>query len=193
MQGNTQSLPSTPSKSRDLDSPTIQVSRPKVNLWLDIAIFVAFLVTTAPRFSGVPVHEWLSLAFAAAAVIHLLLHWQWIVAVTRKFFKAAFKNQRLNYVLNVLLFIDMTVIMFTGVMISRAVLPALGIQLSAGFAWRSIHSLASDAGVIIIGLHAALHWDWIVSTFNRFVLKKPSPGRNSAPAASATAIVEQEA
>lgn len=41
-----------------------------VNFAVDTAIFVAFLVAMAPRFSGIAIHEWLSIAFAAAIVTH---------------------------------------------------------------------------------------------------------------------------
>ncbi|MCC6904676.1 MAG: hypothetical protein IT326_02465, partial [Anaerolineae bacterium] len=57
----------------------------RIRPWLDAALFAAFVIAMAPRFSGLAVHEWLSLALAAAVVCHLLLNWNWIVAVTRRF------------------------------------------------------------------------------------------------------------
>ena len=149
-----------------------QPNRTKINLVIDLVIFLAFLITTAPRFSGVAVHEWLSLALAAAIVAHLLLHWQWIVTTTRRLFSTAMKSQRLGYLLNVLLFIDFTLITLSGILISRSALPALGISIAnSGFVWRGLHSLASNAGLVLIALHIALHWQWIVSTITRFVIK----------------------
>jgi hypothetical protein len=41
--------------------------RNTLNLPIDSTIFIAFLVATAPRFSGIAGHEWLSIAFAATA------------------------------------------------------------------------------------------------------------------------------
>src|SRR5215213_8607455 len=87
--------------------PTRQTStqnRNKLNLFVDIAIFLAFLVAMAPRFSGIAVHEWLGIAFGAAIVTHLLLHWQWLVEVTKRFFSKAQWSARINYILNLLLF-----------------------------------------------------------------------------------------
>src|SRR5204862_8251170 len=113
-------------------SKRVRASGDWIKLGLDVALFVAFLITTAPRFSGVPIHEWLSLALAFTVIVHLLLSWKWIVTVTKRFFKSVLWEARLNYVLNWLLFIDMTALMFTGMMISRFALPALGIYLPLG-------------------------------------------------------------
>ena len=73
----------------------------RINLLVDGTIFIGFLVAMAPRFSGLAVHEWLGIAFAAAIVTHLLLHWDWIVSVTARIFnKALQQKQRINYALN---------------------------------------------------------------------------------------------
>ncbi len=145
----------------------LKVSQVMRDLAVDGTIFAAFLVATSPRLTGESIHEWLGIAFGVAIIVHLLLHWQWIVATTRRIVSKLPWSTRANYLLNTLFFIDMTIILFTGLMISRTALPALGIQLSGGFAWRSLHSLASDIGVLLLGLHIALHWQWIVSAIKR--------------------------
>ncbi|KPV52249.1 hypothetical protein SE17_16620 [Kouleothrix aurantiaca] len=155
-----------------------QPNRNKTNLLVDIAIFVAFLVAMAPRFSGVAVHEWLGIAFGAAIVTHLLLHWQWLVEVTRRFFSKAAPSARVNYVLNALLFIDVTLIIFSGLLISRAALPALGLTVAIGGSWRGIHETTANLFLPLIGLHVALHWQWIANMFKRFVFA-PLAGRRA--------------
>ena len=82
----------------------------KVNLFLDAAIFVAFLLALDPRLTGIAIHEWLGVAGAAAVVVHLLLHWEWIVGVTRRFLGRTSGAARLNYVVDALFFIDLVVI-----------------------------------------------------------------------------------
>ena len=110
----------------------------RFNLLLDSATFVAFLVIMAPHWSGVAVHEWLSIAFAAAIVTHLLLNWQWIAGLTKRLLHHINWFARTNYVLDALLFISMTVAIFTGFMISESVLRIVGIATAR---WR----LASTA------------------------------------------------
>ena len=142
-----------------------------VNYVVDIAIFLAFLVAMNPHATGISVHEWLGIAFGGAILTHLLLHWQWLVNITRRFFGQVSKGARLNYVLNLLFFIDMTIIIFTGIMISESALPTLGITLANGFAWRGLHTTAANLALPILGLHVALHWRWIVNTTKSYFRK----------------------
>jgi predicted ABC-type sugar transport system permease subunit len=141
----------------------------KVNLWVDLGIFVAMLVALAPRFSGIAIHEWLSIALGVTVVIHLLLHWQWLVSVIKRFFSRLPGEARLNFVLNVLLFVDFTIAMFSGIMISREALPFFGITLGDSGAWRSLHTLSSNLCLFIFAFHVALHWKWILSALQRYI------------------------
>jgi hypothetical protein len=143
-------------------------NRNLVNWLVDLGIFVAFLIAMAPRFSGIAIHEWLSIAFGAAIVAHLLLHWQWLVGVARRFASKASWSSRVNYLLNALLFIDITVVIYTGLMISEVALPLVGVQVARGFSWRRLHEVSANLSVLLIGLHVALHWQWIVSMIRRF-------------------------
>ncbi len=148
-----------------------KTSRTKINFLIDFVIFIVFLVAMDPRSTGIAIHEWLSIAFGAAIIIHLLLHWQWLVATTKRIFSKIAAQARLNYVLNMLFFIDMTLIIFTGIMISESALPSLGIRFQPNFFWRWLHSFSADLAVYILGLHVALHWKWVVNAFKRYVLR----------------------
>ncbi|HNN12820.1 MAG TPA: DUF4405 domain-containing protein [Anaerolineales bacterium] len=150
----------------------------RTKLLLDIGTFLAFLVAMDPRFSGIAIHEWLTLALAGTIVVHLLLNWEWIVNVTKKLFGKGLNGSRVNYILNWLLFIDGILIMLSGIMISEAALPALGISLPMDFSWRRLHDMSANLSLIIMGLHLAMHWNWIVTTFKRVFLggiRKPAP------------------
>ncbi|MBI3162969.1 MAG: DUF4405 domain-containing protein [Anaerolineales bacterium] len=139
----------------------------RTKLFLDIALFAAFLITMDPHFSGLAIHEWLSLAAAATVIAHLLLSWSWIVEMTKRIFGKGLNGARINYILNWLLFIDGVLIMLSGIMISEAALPAMGITLPMNFAWRRLHDMSANLSLIIMGLHIAMHWNWIVTTFKR--------------------------
>ncbi len=143
----------------------------KVNLWFDLAILVAAVMAPALRLTGLAIHEWLGIVLGVAIIGHLLLHWQWIVAITKRFFGPTTWGARLNYVVNALFFIGMTLIIFTGLMISKVALPSLGIQLPNGMVWKQLHTLAGDFMVFVLALHVALHWKWILNAANRFMVQ----------------------
>jgi hypothetical protein len=155
------------------------------NLFVDTAIFAGFLLTTDPHATGQTVHEWLGLAFGVGVVTHLLLHWKWIVNVVRRFFSKLPGQVRINSLLDSLLFIDVTLIIFSGLMISKVVLSTFGLSGSHDAIWRWLHTSATHLALIIVALHVALHWKWIVSTIKRYVwqpLRKISviPSRTAA-------------
>jgi hypothetical protein len=138
------------------------------NLLVDTAIFTGFLLATDPHATGQTIHEWLGLAFGAGIITHLLLHWKWIVNVVRRFFSKLPGQVRINSILNGLLFIAMTLIIFSGIMISKVVLSTFGLSGSHDAIWRWLHTSATNVTLIIVGLHVALHWKWIVSTIKRY-------------------------
>ena len=122
-----------------------------------------------------------NLALIAVLIVHLLLSWDWITQITRRFIGRMNRQSRINYILNWLLFIDGTIIMLSGFMISELLIPALGIQLPHNFAWRSLHDLSANLFLILVGLHTALHWNWIVDAFEAVYLstsRQTSPKRS---------------
>lgn len=147
----------------------------RIKLLLDLTTFVAFLIAMDPRSLGIAVHEWLTIALAGTIVVHLLLNWSWIVEVTKRLFAKGkgLNGSRMNYILNWAMFIDGVLIMLSGIMISQAVMPSLGIALPESFSWRGLHSLSTNLFMLGLGLHVALHWNWIVSTVKRLFTWKP--------------------
>lgn len=158
-------------KGTTLQQSSKQAQHNKINLLLDLAIFVAFLVIMAPRSSGIAIHEWLSIAFGATLIVHLLRNWQWIMGVTRRFLGTMQWFTRANYGLDLLLFVDMTVIIFSGLLISEHALPLFGLQTARGGIWRSVHELSANLSFVIVGLHLAFNWQWIVTATKSYVFK----------------------
>ena len=156
---------------------------PKVNFLLDFFVFVAFLLAMDPRSTGIPIHEWLSVAWGAAIVTHLVLHWDWTVAVVKRFVRSASGENRLKLVVDIILFIAGIVLMLSGLLISRSALPTLGINIQgAGMQWRMLHTLSADAALLLVGLHLALSWRWIVNMTRRLIAR-PLFGRKTIPQA----------
>jgi hypothetical protein len=92
------------------------------------------------------------------------------VAVVRRFFGHLAASTRLNLALNIALFVNFVVVVFTGIMISREALPVLGISLAGGHAWEGIHRQAADLILFVAGLHVAIHWKGILSATRRYLV-----------------------
>jgi thiosulfate reductase cytochrome b subunit len=84
--------------------------------------------------------------------------------------KKLWHRSRLNFVVTTVFFIVMTGTLFSGLRISQSVLSTLGIHLNVSQSWKSIHFLLSDAAVIMLGVHFALHLKWVGTNINRYIL-----------------------
>ena len=61
----------------------------------------------------------------------------------------------------------MTLAVASGIAISREALETLGIEWLTNNAWRGLHGLSAEAAVILVGIHIAMHWKWIVNLVRR--------------------------
>jgi cytochrome b len=141
----------------------------KIRLLLDLSTFIALLTVSAPHFTGDAIHEWLGIALSGAIVVHLLLNWKWIVEVTSRLFTKSVKNLTFGYFLNWGLFISGIMTVLSGLMISKTVVPFFGLTLPQNMSWREVHSLSTNIIMVLMGLHVALHWNWIVSMFKKLI------------------------
>lgn len=158
-------------------------SRTLQNFLVDVVLFVVFVLEMDRMGTGLPVHEWLGIAACAVFVVHILLHWEWIVCVARGLFRGVPAWQRLKLAVDALLFVDMVVVMITGIWISKVAMLQIGVQFEQNFLWRWLHSHSADWAVWLIGLHLALNWRWVVTTLKRYVYQ-PLRGSRAAAAFS---------
>jgi hypothetical protein len=165
----------------------------KKNLFLDLGILGLFLIIMEPSITGISLHEWIGVAFAGTIIVHLLLHWKWIVTVGRKFFKKLLHVSRLKFMVDSLLFIAFTTVMMSGIMISRNISSTLGIQMVSSPVWRMLHSASANGTLILVGLHFALNWSWVVSMVKRHVVSPlfPSGKREKTPVLEPVKISKQ--
>jgi hypothetical protein len=141
----------------------------RTRFWLDLFLFVSFLVFMQPALTGIAIHEWLATAAILTFLLHILSQWDWIIAVGRRFFQKFFHQSRLNFILDILLFFSMITVMLSGLLISRSFLPALGFPLAPNFFWRRIHDVSAHFTLLVVAIHVGLHWDWIVNTAKRLL------------------------
>ena len=148
-----------------MDKKKRTFNKVKINVFLDLLLVLIFIVEMEQHFTGKPIHEVLGLIFGAAFIIHVLLHLDWVVKITRGFFKQLVHESRVNYVLNLALLIDMLVTVVSGVLISQT----LGLNFNVDHSWETIHKVASELTLIIVALHVAMHWKWIAHNGSKYL------------------------
>ena len=153
-----------------------QGSKTGINWGLDVALIGAFALLMEPDVSGLTLHEWGGLLLGAALLIHVVLHWPWVVAVTRRFLGHLAGVARAKYLVDAGIGLAFLTLSLTGIAISTTLNTAQALGLGAVFVttMRDLHALAADLALILAGLHLALNWKWIVSTTRRFVLGSPT-------------------
>lgn len=140
------------------------------NFIIDFLILVAFLIASEPHLTGEPIHEWLSLAFAGALIVHILLHWKWIITVGVQYFRKLFHESRLQLLAGILLFISFTALVMSGLMISKTVLNVLNIQVIHNPTWKLVHTLSGKVSLYLVALHFALNWNWIAAMIKKHMI-----------------------
>lgn len=140
------------------------------NWFVDVVLAIVFLVVLSPSFTGRSIHEWLGLAVGGTVIVHLLLHWDWILTTTTRFLRQINTMARINYIVNSLLLILLTVAVLSGLMISQSISQVFGYARSGNSIWREIHATSASLLLILIGVHLALNWKWVVHSVAQFVV-----------------------
>lgn len=165
----------------------------RTNLVLDIGLLVVFLLMYERRGTGASLHEWLGVAMSSMLIIHILLHWEWVVAVTRRFFGTTSRQARLNSVLDRMLFIALTTTLVSGLMVSESILPLVGLQAVGGRFWHWLHTFAADGVFWLVAVHIALHWQWLANAIQRHMIAPLRQRTGRGAGQPATEMEEQQA
>lgn len=136
-------------------------------VWVDIALFVGYVLLSAPQTTGIPFHEYATLAFIPIFVAHIVLDWGWITRVFRRSDRTRSGEVRFNRVFDTVLFVVMVVAIYSGFLVSEAMLPDLGIEPANTEFWSGIHDASGNLLIILVGVHLAMHWPWIRRNIGR--------------------------
>ena len=157
--------------------------RARTRFMLDILIAIGLVAAYRPTWTGISLHQWLSIAIIAPLLLHLIVNWQWAVQVLRTFLKRLFSASRLNFVVDCGLLVATVTVMLSGFMVSPWFAGPLGVSSAHLLVWQVVHLWSANATIALFALHGALHWRWIVGTAKRLA-ETPTPAR-----ARATAVV----
>mgnify|MGYP001236564340 CR=1 FL=1 len=161
--------PVTPSRRRVL-------ARTRLDFWLDALMLVAYTLAYSLGFTGIATHEWLGIGLGVVLLIHITLHWDWVIRITRKLLLPG-GRERFIWLVNLLLLGSMTLCIASGILISEVALPQLGIYLPGSPFWREVHNVTATLTLILVPIHAALRWRWIAGMARRFAGWRPGRSR----------------
>jgi hypothetical protein len=132
-------------------------TKQKTNWWVDLILFAGFIVTFFLDLTGVELHQWIGIFAGALAAYHLLIHREWIAAVSQRFFTNTSNRSRMYYLLDAVLLAGFTLIVGTGLVISTWLNLALGNYQG----WLTVHIVASISTLVALVVKLGLHWRWI--------------------------------
>ena len=121
--------------------------------YLDVIIFVIFMLTMSFHFIPKILHEILGLLM----MLLVFLHFKWNVNA----FKSLYGNlkKRISMIIDVALLLCMLIITFTGICISHHLFNGMiNMQLQRNILIHQLHVLLPYVFIILSGIHLGLHW-----------------------------------
>jgi hypothetical protein len=149
-------------------------------LALGATALVTYLAATNTKLTGIPIHEWLSVGVAVVIALHVALDWDYTIKVLRHFIRKLLSLSRFNLIVDIALFVVFAAVMLSGFLVSRVVVPLLGMSVPFGPTWRILHSVTATLALPVLGVHVGLHWRWIVKATRRTFTPRASIERDSA-------------
>ena len=141
-----------------------------IKIGLDIVMAVLLIIMYNKMVISMTFHEVGGLAVCGLFLIHKILNWDWIAAVTKKLFsKTLPAKTRLGYIVDFLFLAAVILIAVSGMLISKTILTGISSQ---DMAWKIRHYFASSVALILLGIHIGLHWPFIKGMFAK-VIKLP--------------------
>ena len=147
-------------------------ARTRLDFWFDAVLLVGFTLAYSYSFTGIGIHEWLGIGLGAALLLHLTLHWDWVIRTTRRLARPRGPD-KLIWVVNLALLVAMTFCVASGILISRVALPWLGIYPLTGPFWTQLHFRTADVTLFLVPVHVALRWRWIARVGRRLLTRRP--------------------
>lgn len=125
-------------------------------------------------------HTWFGILMIAAAATHIVVHWKWIVNMSRRVFQEMVGRERrlnprsrYNVGINVLIGLSFLVAAISGVVLlftpgGRAASGAAVLFFSRT-TWDLIHTWAGILMILAASLHFAIHWGWVAKVSRKVI------------------------
>lgn len=140
----------------------LKTPRLAARLGLDAAMVLLFVTSLAFRVTGRQAHEWIGVAFCLLLAVHTFWNRGWY----GNLFTGKYSARRAaNTITSLALVAAMAALCVCGVLNSRHIFGFS--QFIDGESVRRIHTFAAYWSLVLVGVHAGLHWEMITSAAAR--------------------------
>jgi len=153
---------------------------------LDTTMLLLVCVLECLALTGLDLHVWLGFALCPLVLVHVVMQWQWFVIQFQRIRTTRAYRVRINTLLNLGLLFMMSAVLLSGILSSRQVTSVIGESLGRARIWSEIHGWLNFIVVVLVGLHLALNWDWMIAALRRRRPERPGltgamPRKSTAP------------
>lgn len=143
-------------------------------------------------------HTWISFGMVAIALIHLILHWKWVVGTIQRIGNSIRERKSSinagswqNMLVDGLLALSFLVCAITGIYLFfvpevKANLTVDPMILFSRTVWDNLHTWSGVAFISAALIHFVIHWGWVAKVTRKIVL-----GRSSQALEPQTVVINQ--
>lgn len=136
-------------------------------LVLDIAMAILFITFFNKNLISFKFHIISGYIFASFILIHMILNKKWIINISKRLFDKKLKiRTKLSYMISLGLFIDITLIILSGVLMMKSK------NYDRVMFWKMMHFGSSYIAIALIGIHIGLYWNFVMNMFRKIVRLK---------------------
>ena len=137
------------------------------------------LIIFFERHTWSDIHIWSSVVIIALAALHIPIHWEWIVKMTKTGIRSMIgksrlnKNSRFNLYINILIGVSGLICGLSGVYfllfpVSHGLVAAAPVWIFTPVVWDLIHTWSGVVMTAVGILHFGIHWKWVVKVLGKY-------------------------
>lgn len=135
-------------------------------LVVDAVVLAVYALAANPAVTGVPFHEWLGLGALLLVIAHAAMHVDYLIDAFSN--SAHRRGIRLaKAVLDVALVLAFMTCCVSGLMVSGAVLPALGLYADGYYFWDPLHAASAKLLLALLLVHVVSNWKVVAASLKR--------------------------
>lgn len=143
-----------------------------IKLVLDIAMTILFITFFNKNLISFKFHIISGYIFAGFILVHIILNKKWIINISKRLLDKNLKvRTKLSYMISFVLFIDITLIILSGVLMMKSS------NYDRLMFWKMMHFGASYISIVFIGIHVGFYWNFVMNMFKK-ILKLKDRNKN---------------